>query len=128
MSHVAQLFHSQALSSVKHCLLLFSPLPKGSTNRVTMTRSQTAHTTSDAEMAGSGLSFAMTQSFLFLLLPASAHSITRGSRNLGFFSAAIFTRQIKGVWQGSARADTYAHSLPRNHICAAISPRHQQPD
>lgn len=68
------------------------------------------------------------QSFLFLLLPASAHSITRGSRNLGFFSAAIFTRQIKGVWQGSARADTYAHSLPRNHICAAISPRHQQPD
>ena len=55
MSHVAQLFHSQILSSVKHCLLLFLPLPKGSANWVTMTTSQTAHTTSDIEMARSGL-------------------------------------------------------------------------
>lgn len=55
ISHVAQLFHSQILSSVKHCLFLFLPLPKGSTNWVTMTTSQTAHTTSDTEMARSGL-------------------------------------------------------------------------
>lgn len=55
MSHVAQLFHSQIPSSVKHCWLSFLPLPKGSTNWVTMTTSQTAHTTSDVEMARSGL-------------------------------------------------------------------------
>lgn len=116
MSHLAQLFHSQARSAGKHCLLQLSPLPNGRTHWVTVTRSPTAHTMSGAEMAGPGRSFTMTRSFLFLL-PRSA---AWGTASLGFCSAVIFARETGR--DGEAQA-VQTHTLLCNRICATISPR-----
>ena len=122
MSHVAQLFHSQTLSSVKHCLLMFLPLPTGSTNRVVMT-SQTAHTTSDIEMARSGLQLCDDTVF-----PISSATHEDTQRCMGLQKPQIFLHcdfhtgnKVSLAWLNPHR-----HTLPHNHIYTDVSSRHQQ--
>lgn len=109
MSHVAQLFHGQTPSSVKHCLLLFLSSPESSTARVMVTTSQRAHTAPGMEKARSGLQLCGDTVF-----PTASPRAWDTQRCVGlqkaviFFPNAIFALEIEWDWRGWAARDAQA--------------------
>lgn len=127
MSHVAQLFHGQTPSSVKHCLLLFLSLPESSAAWVTVTTIQRAHTAPGVEEARSGLQLCGDTVF-----PTASPRAGDTQHCMGLQKAGIFSPLPSLPWKQSGvgvvgLSETPRRSLPHNHIYADISPRHQRP-
>lgn len=127
MSHVAQLFHGQTLSSVKHCLLLFLSLPESSAAWVMVTTSQRAHPVPGVEEARSGLQLCGDTVF-----PTASPRAGDTQHCMGLQKAGIFSPLPSLPWKQSGvgvvgLSETPRRSLPHNYIYADISPRHQRP-